>query len=580
MSLHTTLGHLIPEWARHYRRGYVAGDLVAGLVAAMLLVPQSMAYAVLAGLPPHIGLYASVLPLIVYAWFGSSSVLSVGPVAVIALMTGAALQGVAPAGSAEYIAAAGLLALLSGVALLLFGLLRMGALAHLLSHPVISGFMTGAAVLILIGQLRPLLGISGPPGSGIRMLVDIVAHVGDAHALTMAVGLSALLMLIAARKWLARGLHLAGVPMAAAGVLAKLTPMLVVLACIGVVRITGWQGQGLAVTGALPTGFIPIVPPSLDPSLALVLLLPALVIGLLGFIESVAVAGSLARARGERISADAELRGLGAANIASAISSAFPVAGGFSRTAVNADAGARTALAGVISALIIVFVLLVAAELFATLPLAVLAAIIIAAVVPLIDPRRFMATWRYDRADALALAGTAVGVVVFGVEAGVGIGVGLSLASLVWRSSRPHIAVIGQVPGSEHFRNVLRHAVNTRKGLLMLRVDENLYFGNAEAVAHRVQQLCAAQPGMRHLVLVMSSVSHVDATALETLQSMHDALLSRGITLHLAEVKGPVLDRLVDTDFLRGLSGRVFLSCWEAYARLPESLPAPDGLHG
>jgi sulfate permease, SulP family len=564
------LSRLLPDWARHYRRDYVTGDLVAGLVAAMLLVPQSMAYAALAGLPPHVGLYASVLPLVAYAWLGTSGVLSVGPVAVIALMTGSALAAVAPSGSPEYIAAAALLALLSGVALLLFGFLRLGALAHLLSHPVISGFMTGAAVLILIGQLRPLLGITVASGSGISMLAAIAAAIAEAHLLTAAVGLGTLVVLVLSRVWLVRLLVLIGVPQHVAGVLAKLMPMLVVLASIGLVLSAGWQAQGLAVTGDLPGGLPALALPAVDPALVPVLLLPALVIGLLGFIESVAVAGSLARARGERISADAELRGLGGANIASAISGGFPVAGGFSRTAVNADAGARTALAGVISALIIALVLLFATGLFATLPTAVLAAIIIAAVVPLIDPKRFIVTWRYDRADAIALACTAVGVVVFGVEAGVGIGVGLSLASLVWRSSRPHIAVVGQVPGSEHFRNVLRHRVNTRTGLLMLRVDENLYFGNAEAVAHRIEQLCAKQPDVRHLVLVMSSVSHVDTTALETLEALHNTLSARGITLHLAEVKGPVLDRLNDTDFIRHLSGQVFLSCWDAFAALPQ----------
>ncbi len=566
---------LLPDWVRHYRRDYVTGDLVAGLVAAMLLVPQSMAYAALAGLPPHVGLYASVLPLVAYAWLGTSGVLSVGPVAVIALMTGSALQTVAPAGSPEYIAAAALLALLSGASLLLFGFLRLGALAHLLSHPVISGFMTGAAVLILIGQLRPLLGLAVPSGSGISMLADIAAAISDAHLLTAALGLGTLVVLVLSRLWLVRMLVLTGIPRHVAGVLAKLMPMLVVLASIGLVLSAGWQAQGLAVTGDLPGGLPALALPAVDPALVPVLLLPALVIGLLGFIESVAVAGSMARARGERISADAELRGLGAANIASAISSGFPVAGGFSRTAVNADAGARTALAGVITALIIALVLMFATGLFAALPTTVLAAIIIAAVVPLIDPKRFMVTWRYDRADAIALACTAVGVVAFGVEAGVGIGVGLSLASLVWRSSRPHIAVVGQVPGSEHFRNVLRHRVNTRTGLLMLRVDENLYFGNAEAVAHRIAQLCSQQPDVRHLVLIMSSVSHVDTTALETLEALHNTLGARGITLHLAEVKGPVLDRLNDTDFIRHLSGQVFLSCWEAFAALPQPAQAP-----
>jgi sulfate permease, SulP family len=568
-----TLASAVPGWIRRYRRAQLPGDLIAGIVSAMLLVPQSMAYAALAGLPPHLGLYASVLPLIAYAFAGSSSVLSVGPVAVIALMTASALEAVAPAGSPEYIAAAGLLALLAGAALLVFGLLRLGALAHLLSHPVISGFMTGAAVLILIGQLRPLLGLAGGSGSGVAMAGELVRGLGDLHALTAAVGLAALTVLWAARVGFARLLVTLRVPVHAAGLVAKLAPMLVVLIATGVVGLTDWQQQGLRVVGELPAGLPSLALPAAELALVPVLLLPALVIGLVGFVESVAVAGSLARARRERISADAELRGLGLANLASAVSSAFPVAGGFSRTAVNADAGANTALASILCALIITLVLLVATGLFATLPTTVLAAIIIIAVAPLIDLRRFLATWRYDRADALALAGTAVGVVAFGVEAGVGIGVGLSLASLIFRSSRPHIAVVGQVPGTEHFRNVLRHRVRTRAGLLMLRVDENLYFGNAEAVALRLQELCSAEKNLKHLVLVMSSVSHIDTTALETLEALERTMRERGVTLHLAEVKGPVLDRLAHTDFIRALPGKVFLSTWEAFATLPERLP-------
>ncbi|MCC5794035.1 MAG: sulfate permease [Chromatiales bacterium] len=561
---------LIPSWVRHYRRGLLAGDLTAGLVSAMLLVPQGMAYAALAGLPPHLGLYASLLPLVAYAWLGSSAVLSVGPVAVIALMTASALGAVAAPGSPEYIAAAALLALLSGLSLLLFGLLRLGAMAHLLSHPVISGFTTGAAILILIGQLRPLLGLTMPSASGVAMLSDVVRNLDDIHLLTAAVGLSTLALLLLSRHWLAAGLHRLGIPEAASAVIARLTPMVLVLGSIGLVHVAGWADQGLAVTGELPAGLPPLMLPWPEPGLVAVLLLPALVIGLIGFVESVAVASSMARARGERMSADAELRGLGAANIAAAVSGAFPVAGGFSRTAVHAEAGANTALAGLICALVIALVLAFATGLFTLLPSTVLAATIIAAVLPLVDFRRFASTWRYDRADATAMACTAAGVVAFGVEVGVALGVALSLASLVWRSSRPHIAVVGQVPGTEHFRNVLRHQVVTRPGLLMLRVDENLFFGNAEAVLHRVEKICTGQTGLRDLVLVMSSVSHVDTTALEALEALHDKLGRRGVALHFAEVKGPVLDRLAGTALIARLSGRVFLSNWEAFSALPE----------
>jgi sulfate permease, SulP family len=302
------------------------------------------------------------------------------------------------------------------------------------------------------------------------------------------------------------------------------------------------------------------------------LLLPALIISVVGFGESVSIAGALGRERGQRIDADAELRGLGLANLAAGLSSAFPVTGGFSRTAVNADAGANTPLAGMLVALTIALILVSAAGLLATLPMTVLAAIIIVSVASLVDVGMLRETWRYDRADALALAGTASGVVAFGVESGMAIGVGLSLASLVWRSSRPHIAVVGQVPGTEHFRNVLRHDVRTRPGLVMLRVDENLFFGNAEAVADRVRDAVSLRPGTCHVVLVMSSVSHIDSTALETLGALHDGLEEQGVTLHMAEVKGPVLDRLQHAELLARLSGRVFLAAWDAFRALPEPM--------
>jgi sulfate permease, SulP family len=562
----------VPEWLRSYRRDLLPGDLVAALVVAALLVPQGMAYAALAGLPPHIGLYASVLPVIAYALAGSSKVLAVGPVAVVALLTAASLQGVAAPGSAEYVLAAALLALLSGVLLFSFGLLRLGAMAHLLSHPVISGFISGASILILIGQLRPLLGIDLPTASATAMLGDVLRNLGGLHPLTAAIGGAALLVLLLARRLLPRLLRAAGAAPAQAAVLGKLGPVLVVVVVTALVASMGWDQNGVRVVGALPAGLPPLGFPTMNWPLLSALLLPALIISVVGFVESVSIAGALARERGERIDADAELRGLGLANLAAGLTSAFPVTGGFSRTAVNADAGARTPLAGILTALIIAAVLLWATGLLATLPMAVLAAIIIVSVASLIDVATLRKTWSYDRADAIALLGTATGVVAFGVEAGMAIGVGLSLASLIWRSSRPHIAVVGQVPGTEHFRNVLRHDVRTRPGLVMLRVDENLFFGNAEAVADRVQDAVRQQPGTTHLVLVMSSVSHIDTTAVETLRALHDSLRAQGVALHLAEVKGPVQDRLQRNDVLPQLSGSVFLSAWDAFRSLPEPL--------
>lgn len=563
----------MPSWLRdywrrpEYRRQNLPGDMVAGLVVTLLLVPQGLAYAALAGLPPQLGLYASLLPLVVYPLFGSSMVMSVGPVAVASLMTTAALASVAPTGSPEYIAAAVVLALLSGVLLFAFGLLRLGALARLLSQPVVSGFISGAALLIVIGQIRPLLGISVQGETAAELLLGIFRQLDSLNPLTTIIGLGSLLILWLARSDLAWLLQKIGISAALAQLAAKLVPMMLVLGSAALVTLAGWQEQ-LAVVGDLPRGLPSLVLPEISLALVQQLWWPALVIGVIGFVESVAIARSFAARRGQRIDADAELRGLGAANIASAFSGAFPVTGGFSRTAVNADAGANTPLAGIISAALIALVLLFATGLFRSLPMTVLAATIMVAALALVDLKAVRDIWRYDRTEGIALLATALGVLLAGIEMGIGIGVALSLALLVWRSSRPHMAVLGRVPDSEHFRNVQRQQVQTRDDLLLVRVDENLFFGNAELVEKQLQQLLAKQPSARHLVLVMSSVSHIDATALEMLLALSERLQQQRVQLHLAEVKGPVADQLAQHQVAERLSGQIFLSTYCAFVSL------------
>ena len=560
---------LIPDWLEGYRRATFSGDLVAAAIVTMLLVPQALAYAALAGLPPHLGLYASVLPLIAYALFGTSMVLSVGPVAVMSLMTAAALSQIAAPGSAEYINAAIVLAGLSGIMLFLFGLMRLGALAQFLSHPVISGFITGAALLIIIGQLRPLLGISVPGGSAMEMLAGILNTLDQLVPLAAIFGIGTILVLLAAKQWLAGGLQKLGLNTLIAGLLAKLAPMVVVIVSIVLVWLMGWEDQ-LAVVGVLPAGLPTPGAPSVSISLLEQLWLPALAIGLIGFVESVSIAQAFAQRKRQRIDANAELRGLGAANIVSAFSGAFPVTGGFSRTAVNAEAGARTPMAGILTALMVALVLMFATGLFRTLPNAVLAGLIIVAAISLVDIKTLRHTWHYDRTEGLALLGTAAGVLIAGVEAGIVIGIILSLAILVWRASRPHIAILGRVPGTEHFRNIHRYKVETHPSLLMLRVDENLFFGNAEAVERYILTTLAERTSANHLVLLMSSVSNIDATALDMLEALNTRLFEQGVKLHLAEVKGPVMERLEHDDFPERLSGEVFLSANQAFEALTD----------
>ena len=555
---------LIPGWLRGYSRSQLPGDLVAALVVTMLLVPQGLAYAALAGLPPQLGLYASLAPMVAYAALGSSMVMSVGPVAVAALMTASALTPLATPGSPEYIAGAILLALLSGLMLFVFGLLRLGNLARLLSHPVVSGFISGAALLIVIGQLRPLLGVQADGQTALTLLVGLAGSLGEINLWATAIGVSVLVLLVLARIHLPALLRRLGAGTQTADLLARLTPMVAVLAAAGLVTGLGLD-QRLEVVGSFPSGLPSLVWPALDPGMIRQLLLPALVIGLIGFVESVAIAQAFARQRGQRIDPDAELRGLGAANVVSAFSGAFPVTGGFSRTAVNAEAGARTPLAGVFAAFMIALVLLFATGLFRALPMTVLAAVIIVAAIGLVDWSGLRRVWRHDRAEGLAFAGTAVGVLVLGVEWGVITGVALSLMPLVWRVSHPHLALLGRVPGTEHFRNVLRYRVETHPAVVFVRVDEILFFGNAEGVHHALEHQLECDPPPQHLVLVMLSVSHVDATALDMLEELNDSLADRGIRLHLAEVKGPVMDRLRNGPLLGRLSGEVFLSANEAF---------------
>ena len=540
--------------------------MTAGLIVTVMLIPQSLAYALLAGLPPEMGLYASILPIVAYALFGSSMTLAVGPVAVASLMTASALQPLAAAGSAQYISLAITLSLLSGGMLLLFGLLRLGFLAHFLSHPVISGFISGSAVLIAVGQLKHLLGVSASGHSAFDTLLSLARHLPETNTVTLAIGASSLLFLWAARKYLARLLLALGLPAKLADVMAKLAPMLAVIVSTAVVA--WWRldsSAGVRVVGAVPQGLPALALPSLQGAGAL--LLPALLISLVGFVESVSVAQSLALKRQQRIDPNRELLGLGAANVVSAFSGGFPVTGGFARSVVNFAAGANTPLAGVISALLMGAVIAALTGLFHYLPHAVLAATIIVAVTSLIDLDTLREAWHYDKADALSLLATAAGVIAFGVEVGIVLGVALSLGTLVWRSSHPHIAVVGRVPGTEHFRNVERHAVASEPGLIAVRVDESLYFANASILQDRIEALVAAQPSTREVLLVCSAVNMIDATALGVLTEIERSLSERGIAFALSEVKGPVMDRLQATPLGQRLQGRVFLSTHEAFCQ-------------
>lgn len=568
------LASSMPQWLRHYQRAWLAGDLTAGLIVTVMLIPQSLAYALLAGLPPEVGLYASILPIIAYALLGSSMTLAVGPVAVASLMTASALAPLATAGTAEYVTLAVQLSLISGAMLLVFGAMRLGFLAYFLSHPVISGFITGSAVVIAIGQLKHLLGVRFSSSSTWETLHGLVLALPQTNLTTLALGLGSLVFLMVARRFFAGWLSRLGVPAKAADLMTKLAPMAAVMVSIAVVAIGRLDvSAGVNVVGVVPQGL-----PQLGlelPGLSTLgqLWLPALLISLVGFVESVSVAQSLALKRQQRIAPNKELLGLGAANVASALSGGYPVTGGFARSVVNFAAGANTPLAGVVSAGLMALVIASMTGAFYYLPHAVLAATIIVAVVSLVDFDTLKEAWHYDRADALSLIATALGVITMGVEVGILMGVALSLGVLVWRSSRPHMAVLGRVPGTEHFRNVERHAVETVPGLLALRVDESLFFANATALEDRIEELLRADSEVRRVLLVCSAVNQVDTTALGVLTELNQSLAKRGITLALAEVKGPVMDRLQHTEFGQLLQGRVYQSAHDGFVAAGRATP-------
>ncbi len=556
----------ILDWAPRYTRGDAVNDLFAAVIVTIMLVPQSLAYAMLAGLPPVVGLYASILPLVAYAIFGTSRTLAVGPVAVVSLMTAAAVAPIAAAGSAAYVTAAVTLAFLSGLVLLAMAVLRLGFLANFLSHPVISGFISASGILIATSQMKHILGIRAEGDTLPNILAGLAQGIGGANLPTLVIGIAATGFLFWARRSLKALLRRVGLGPRPAELLAKAGPLAAIIISILAVVVFGLDQAGVRIVGEIPAGLPPFALPSFDPSLWMDLLPAAVLISLVGFVESVSVAQTLAAKRRQRIVANQELVGLGTANIASAISGGYPVTGGFARSVVNFDAGAATPLAGAATAIGILGATLFLTPLFRYLPQAVLAATIIVAVLSLVDLAAIRRTFAYSKADFAAMAATILLVLLVGVEAGIVAGVALSLLLFLWRTSTPHVAIVGQVPGSEHFRNVERHSVRTSPELLSLRVDESLYFANARFLEDRILAEVAARPALKHVVLMCSAVNMIDASALESLEAIAERLASAGIGFHLSEVKGPVMDGLQRSDFFDHFKGRVFLSQFDAAA--------------
>lgn len=554
----------ILTWGRTYNRAALSNDLIAALIVTIMLIPQSLAYALLAGLPPEAGLYASIVPIMLYAVFGTSRALAVGPVAVVSLMTAAALSNIAEQGSMGYGVAALSLAALSGVILLLMGLFRLGFIANFLSHPVIAGFITASGIIIAASQLKHILGIDAEGHNLLELVVSLVKHLGETDWITALIGILATGFLFWVRKGLKPMLKRFGLSDGLTGVLVKTGPVVVVVATTVSVWAFGLADKGVKIVGEVPQSLPPFTLPSLSPDLLGQLLLPAFLISIIGFVESISVAQTLAAKKRQRIDPDQELIGLGTANIGASLTGGFPVTGGFSRSVVNFDAGAETPAAGAFTAVGLAIAAVFLTPLIFFLPKATLAATIIVAVLSLVDFSILKRSWTYSKADFSAVFATIVITLGMGVEAGVSAGVGLSILLHLYKSSKPHIAEIGQVPGTEHYRNILRHDVTTDPHIVSLRVDESLYFANARYMEDKIHNRVAGDKNIRHVILQCSAINDIDLSALESLETINERLRDMDVKLHLSEVKGPVMDRLKRVHFLAELTGEVFLSQYEA----------------
>lgn len=556
------------DWGRRYTRGALADDLMAAVIVTIMLIPQSLAYALLAGLPPEAGIYASIAPIVIYAVFGTSAALAVGPVAVVSLMTAAAIGQVAEQGTAGYAVAALVLAGLSGAILLVMGVFRLGFLANFLSHPVIAGFISASGVLIAASQLKHVLGVEAHGHNLLDIVTSLVAHLGDANPATLAIGAAATLFLFWVRKGLKPMLRKLGVGPRVADIATKAGPVVAVVATTLAVWALKLDAIDVKIVGAVPQSLPPLTVPRATPDLLRALIGPALLISVIGFVESISVAQTLAARKRQRIDPNQELIGLGAANLGAAFTGGYPVTGGFARSVVNSDAGAATPAAGAYTAVGLAIAAVALTPLVFFLPKATLAATIIVAVLSLVDFSILRRSWRYSKADFAAVAATILLTLGVGVEAGVSAGVILSIGLHLFKASRPHVAEVGRVPGTQHFRNIRRHKVVTDPTLVTLRVDESLFFANARFLEDLIQERVTGDAAVRNVVLMCSAVNDIDFSALESLEAVNVRLREMDVGFHLSEVKGPVMDRLKRAHFLDEMNGQVFLAQFDAMRAL------------
>ncbi|WP_338268074.1 SulP family inorganic anion transporter [Marinomonas pontica] len=563
-------------WIKEYSRSKLQADTMASFIATILLIPQSMGYALLAGLPAVVGLYAGIIPSILYSLFGTSRTLAVGPVAVTSMMTATILAPFTVSSSDHYAAIAIMLAFLSGVFLILMSLLKMGFLSNLLSHPVISGFISASAILIAVGQFKHLIGVQAQGNNLIELGQSMMRHIEDINMPTVILSIISVLSLVLLKRHLTTTLSKLGLSENTANMLGKSGPVIVVVATTSCVAAFSLDSLGIKIVGSI-NNHLPTIPVEYFTLDTLIDLLPgAFLISIVGFVGSVSVAQSFAAKRKQSINPNQELVGLGLANLGAAFSGSFPVTGGFSRSVVNVSAGATTPMTGILTGLLMLFTLLFLTPLFYYLPTAVLASCIVTSILQLIDFKDFTRLYRFSKQEALGLLATFFVVLFISMETGIIVGVSLSLLFFLWHTSHPHIAVVGRLPGTEHFRNVKRFDVETTPNIMTVRIDENLFFANARVLEDYVLTLVSQHKNTRHLILMCNAVNMIDASALASLEAIDDRLKSAGITLHLSEIKGPVMDKLKGSSLIENLSGKIFFTQHQAINTLTEHQTEPS----
>ncbi|MEP0357010.1 MAG: sulfate permease [Paraglaciecola sp.] len=553
-------------WLKNYNLSMFAGDFVAGLVTASIAVPQSLAYAQLAGFPPEYGLYAAILPLLIYACLGSSRTLVVGPAALISLLIGSSITKLAPQTTQEYISLGINLTVLSGLFLLLLSLLRLGSLTTFISKPVISGFTSASAIIIASSQIPVILGLQLNNGLAFKdVLFFTVTHLDQTNLAVLALSTLGLILLWSSKSLLPallKKLQLTG-PVALG--VSKSSPILLVIISIGVMSLFHMQNSyDVAVIGQIPNSFPSISLDTLTINRWPELAVPAASIALICFLTSIATGITLASKKREKLNSNQELLALGAANIGSSLLGSFALAGSVSRSMVNYASGAVTQMANVISAAALVTSLLFLTPYLINLPKAMLGVIVIMSVLPMIDFKHIQRCWAFNKADAISLLFTFLSSLLLGVEIGIWAGIACSMVLFLRRSTHPHIAEVGRAE-SGYFRNIKRLNVETQKHTVYLRIDENLFFANVQYIENYIMERCGQTSDIKHLVLIFSSVSSIDESALETLEALILNLREAGITLHLSDVKGIIQDKLKLTDILLTLApGKLFFTANEA----------------